>query len=238
VPITTCAVQNGPNCAGGTQSQLLDNVQSLIDGLNYPAPGSLLTLPTVGLNPGCTTPAPSELSSLISASNSIVSSPGGSATISTEARGNALLSEQAYAEVDLTATIPLSAPASSVDVTIPWTTTGVNSTPNSGASYAVALVSVEPPLSHAPILCADGSRAIMTPFNRAGQIEVFPIGQDAPAESGTITAITFSCPDGSDLVSGLGITVSVVTGVYAAGGKTEAASVNFQMVGVTATVDS
>jgi len=230
-PISTFAVTS-EQCAGGTQSPIVQDVQNLIDELNYPAPGSLPALPTVSLNPGCT-PAPPLLSSIINASNTVSSSPSGSASVSSEALGNPLLAEAAGAGVTFTASIPLSAPASSVDVSIPYTTTGVTMT---SGGEAVALVTVEPPNPEL-ITCSDGSHGTISPFNQSGDIDVFPILQDIAASSGTVSGVRFSCPDGSDLVSGLGFAVTVQTAVRAASGHTESASANFDMNGVTATVN-
>jgi hypothetical protein len=230
-PISTFAVTS-EQCAGGTQSPVVEDVQNLIDALNYPGSGSLLTLPTVSLNPGCT-PAPSLLSSIINASNTVSSSPSGSASVSSEALGNPLLAEAAGAGVTFTASIPLSAPASSVDVSIPYTTTGVTMTPG---GEAVALVTVE--LSNPEVItCSDGSLGTISPFNQSGDIDAFPILQDIPASSGTVSGIRFSCPDGSDLVSRLGFAVTVETAVHASSGHTESASANFDMEGVTATIN-
>lgn len=107
-------------------------------------------------------PAPSALSLLISASNAISTSPSGSATVSSEGLGNALLAEQAEAVVNLSAPIPLSSPASSVDVTIPFTTSGVTWSSPAGSDQAVAEVSVVPLATYLDsIKCADGSFGVM-----------------------------------------------------------------------------
>jgi hypothetical protein len=238
VPITTFTVKSLGVCAGGSQSQLVRDVDAQLGYLNDLLP----PLPTVSLNPGCNAPAPSALSALINASSTESSSPSGSATLSSEALGNVLLTEQASAGVTFTASVPLSSPASSVDVTIPYTTTGVTMTPLSGgSSYASSLVLIDP--NFAPnfsdgLACADGSVGTMAPYNKSGSLVVFPIGQDVPAGSGTINGIRFYCPDGSDLVSGVSFVVEVLTDVYAADGQTESASVNFDMNGASATIHS
>jgi hypothetical protein len=236
-PINTFTVTSLGACAGGTQSPIVLDLVSPLGTLGDVLPA----LPTVSLNPGCEA-APSALSALINASNSVSSSPSGSATLSSEALGNAVLAEQASAGVTFTASVPLSSPASSVDVTIPYTTTGVNTTPiSSGGSYAESLVLIGPNFQSNftdGLTCADGSVGVLAPYNASGNIVVFPIGQDVPAGSGTVTGIRMYCPDGSDLVSGVSFLVSVLTDVYAEGGQTESATVNFDMHGATATINS
>jgi hypothetical protein len=236
--VTTFGVTSLGNCAGGTQSPIVADVaEELALGFYFPS----LDLPTVSLNPGCEA-APSALSSLISASNTGSSSPDGSATFSSEALGNQLLGESASAGVQFTVSIPLSAPASSVDVTIPYTTTGVTLTPlSNNGSYASAIVNVDPNFAanfSDGISCADGSEGTMLPYRETGSLLVFPLGQNVPAGSGTVTGISFYCPDGSDIVSGVSFVVQVLTDVNAVNGTTESASVNFEMHGVTATINS
>jgi hypothetical protein len=87
-------------------------------------------------------------------------------------------------------------------------------------------------------MCADGSQGTVSPFNETGAIDVTPIGTPTPPGSGTVSGIGFYCPDGSDLVSGLGFTVSAATYVYSASGENESDSANFDMTGVTATINS
>jgi hypothetical protein len=205
-------------------------VQSLLYSLSYPGPGGI-TLPTISLNPGCSQ-APSALSLLISASNTISTSPSGSATVSSEALGDALLAEQAEAVVNLSAPIPLSSPASSVEVTIPYTTSGVTWSSPAGSDQAAAAVSVVPVATYLDsINCADGSFGVMS-----GDFDT-SFTSPTPPGSGTLD-LKFSCPDGSDLVSGVGFRVQLTTSVYSASGHTESASANFAMSGVTATIVS
>jgi hypothetical protein len=232
VPVTTFTVTSS-QCAGGVQSQTVQELQDELDGLLAPTGRGGITLPTISLNPGCTA-APSELSSLINASNTVSSSPGGSAIVSSEALGDTLLTEEAYADVRLTASIPLGSPASSVRVSIPYTTSGVTWTQNvdeAGAGVAIAPTS-------APIMGVDGAYGTMAPYDETGVIAVTSLSIPTPPGSGTYTGIEFYCPDGSDLVSGLGFVVTVSTYVYSASGQTYSASANFQMQGVTATVDA
>jgi hypothetical protein len=233
VPITNFTVTTGPTCAGGTQSPVVQDLQNEIQPLLGQPGTPPAQLPIVSLNPGCSAPAPSELSSVISASNTVSSSPSGSATISSEALGNQILAEQASTAVSLTAAIPLSSPASSVDVSIPYTTSGVTQTPGGEAS---AVVLVAPAAS--PIMCADGSFGAMQPYEESGPLLVFPIGATTPAGSGTVNGIQFFCPDGSALVSGVRFTVVVADSVFSSGGQTESTSANLQMHGVTATIDT
>ncbi len=240
VPITTFAVTDVPPgpCAGGVQSPIVGDIAGILDELSYPTPAGLGSLlPIVSLNPGCSA-APSLLSSLINASASSSASPNGSATVSAEALGNPLLAEQASAGVNLTGTVPLSAPASSVEVSIPYTVSGVKVTPGDGE--ASTLVSVDPVYSGfaTTAKCADGSQATVAPFNETGAIVLNLAVSSQPDVSGTATGIRFYCPDGSDLVSGVAFTVFVAAQANAGGGTTESASVSFKMSGVTATVDS
>lgn len=237
VPITTFSVTTGPTCAGGTQSpivqDLLNDMQPLLgEHGSLPVP-----IPTLSLNPGCSSPAPAALSPLVSASNTESSSAVGSATVSSEALGNQVLAEEADTAVTLTGTIPLSSPASSVDVSIPYTTTGVTQTPGGDAS---ALVFIDPSsieLSEPSLMCADGSFGAMKPYFESGSLLVFPIGATTPPGSGVVTGVQFYCPDGSALVSGVGFTVTVADLVSSANGQTETASANFEMHDVTATIN-
>jgi hypothetical protein len=144
VPVTTLTVTSS-QCAGGAQSQIAQNLQNELQGLLFPPPNKAsLPTPVISPNPGCDSSAPSEMSSIISASNTVSSSRSGAATVSSEALGKALFTEEAYADVDLTAAIPLSAPASFVEVSIPYTTSGVTWSTPASSDQAEALVFIEP----------------------------------------------------------------------------------------------
>jgi hypothetical protein len=195
---------------------------------------------------GSTCAAPPSLLALIdTASSSAVGSPSGTATASASALGNVLIATQASSGVELSASIPLNSPASSIELTIPYTTTGVTNNASVGCGFgapdtcgAGALVLVDP--NGGTINCADGSRPSVAPFGETGSIVVFPIGESVPAGSGTVTGIKFFCPDGSDLLPspGFGFTVSVLTSVYSNSSQSATASANITLQDVTATIDS
>jgi len=230
VPIATFAMFTD-RCAGGQQSQAVENIVRNFDGLL--GPRSSLPVPVVSLNPGCNNPPPAALSPIISASNTLSSSPSGSATVSAQALGNALLTEEADAGVYFAATVPLSAPATSVEVTIPYTTAGATFTDSPPDDRADTLVVLTPTL---PINCADGSYGSMEPYQQQGSIELLPLHTRVPPGSGTRSGLRFYCPDGSRVVSSVGFKLAVVVVTYSASGQTESASVDFRMHDVTATI--
>lgn len=193
------------------------------------------------------TPPPSELSPVASASASAAGSPSGSANVSAQALGNAVIAASANSDVELTASIPLSSPASSVEVSIPYTTTGVTwTTPGDqgcgvfapGSCGSGAGIFIAP--AEGSITCTDGSQGTVSPFNETGSIDVTPIDTPTGPGSGSVNNIRFSCPDGADLVPGpgFGFTVEVADSVYSDTGQTLSASANIQLQGVTATIDS
>ena len=188
VPVTSFTVTT-QSCAGGTQTPIVNYLEGIVDG---PGPGNgPLNLPTISLNPGCSS-APSVLPSAYNASNTASSSSSGSATFSSEALGNAVLAEEAYGGVDLNASIPLAAPASSVDVSVPYTTSGVTWSDPAKYDQAGATLIIKPT---GPIMSADGSFGTASP-----NLFVTPGAAPTPPGSGTLD-FHFSCPDGSDLVS-------------------------------------
>jgi hypothetical protein len=212
-------------------SPLLGGLIGDLDSLLGPMP----VIPNL-LGSSCTAPS-SPLSLIDSASSSTVGTPSGSATASAQALGNPLIAESANSDVHLSASISLSAPASSVEVTIPYTTSGVTGASPNAQDTAEGLVFVGP--SASPIVCADGTQGTASPFNQSGAVVLFPIGTGASPGSGTFTnIIRFYCPDGSDLVSGLGFIVTVADQVLSQSGLNETASANLQMHGVTATAES
>jgi hypothetical protein len=166
-------------------------------------------------------------------------SPSGSATISAQAQGNVLVGEGAYGRVDLTTSVPLSSPASSVVISIPYATAGVRaSTPPSnqvcGARNNLpcddpqANVQFGAPFPEKP-QCADNSNAFELPT---------PVGLDSPTApgSGTVT-VRIYCPDGADLVTA-NLEVTVFAGTSSDTGQTETAFSDFEMHSVTATVNT
>jgi hypothetical protein len=242
VPLTTFTVTSS-QCDGPTTSPIIagplgDVGSSLGEHTTIPDPISFGTV--------CT-PPPSALSSVDTASASAAGSPGGSANVSAQALGNAVIAASANSDAGLTASIPLSSPASSIEVSIPYTTTGITwTTPNGqgcglfapGICAAAAAAFIDP--IEAPITCADGSQGTVSPFNQSGSIVISSFSAPTPPGSGLVSNIRFSCPDGSDLVPGpgLGFTVSVADSVYSDSGQPETASANIQLQGVTATIDS
>ncbi|HUE06198.1 MAG TPA: hypothetical protein VMP41_02145 [Acidimicrobiales bacterium] len=185
--------------------------------------------------PSDCTPLPSELSSIQYASVTTPSSASGTATVSARSLGDTVVGEEAYGVVELDASIPLSSPASSVEVTIPYTTSGLSwstvpANQACGATFPVpcdeaqAVVSFGPPLPK----CADGTYGFGIP-TPAG------INRLTGPSSGTV-GIHYYCPDGSDLVSAQ-LAVEVYAEADSDSGHAENASANVQMTGVTATIN-
>jgi hypothetical protein len=229
VPVTTFTVTSS-QCDGPTylpvlyEGTLLADVFQEIAALEGLPPGEGETPPTLS---SCS-PLPEALSPLVgSASVSSVASPNGSASVAVEALGNEAVEESADVNTTLSGSITLSSPASSVDFSIPYTTSGVSQ--SSTGSAAIVAFSQSPGL----IKCVDGSNGIWSP--PPGQYDL-----SAPTGPGSGTwSLVFSCPDGSDLAPGvLGPAVYLLAGASSDNGQTESASANFQMYGVTATIDS
>lgn len=226
MPITSFTVTT-QLCAGGIQSPIVADLQQLVTAPG-PGLGPLGGLPIISLNPECTT-APSVLPLLYHASNTASGSSSGSATISSEALGNVVLGEEAYGDVDLDASIPLAAPATSVDLSVPYTTSGVTWSSFGNYDQAQALLIIQPT---GPWACADGSFVSASPYEF-----LTSLGTPTPPGSGTLH-FHVSCPDGSDLVSVVHLDVAVATSVDAVTGRTESASANVSVHGVTATINS
>jgi hypothetical protein len=225
VPVTSFTVTT-QSCAGGTQTPIVNDLEGLLDGSD---PGSgPLNLPPISLNPGCN-PAPSALPSVFNASNTESGSASGSASISSEALGNAVLAEQAYGGVVLSAPVPLPAPASSVDLSVPYTTSGITWTALAKNDQVGANLVIE---FSGPIKCADGSDGTESP-----RVFTTPPTIPTPPGSGTLDFQIF-CPDGSQLVSAGSMFVTVDTSVYAVSGRTESASAGVELNGVSATINS
>jgi hypothetical protein len=242
VPLTTFTVTSS-QCNGPTTSPIIAGPLSEVGS----SLGEHATIPDpISFGSTCT-PPPSELSSLATASTTAAGSPSGVANVSAQALGNAVVAASANSDVGLTASIPLSSPASSIEVSIPYTTTGITwTTPDDqgcglfapGACAAGAVAFIDP--IEAPITCADGSQGTESPFNQSGSIDISSFSAPTPPGAGIVDTIRFYCPDGSDLVPGpgLGFTVSVADSVYSDSGQPESASANIQLDGVTATIDS
>ena len=159
-----------------------------------------------------------------SASATSNASPVGSATVSVQAQGNDLVDEGAEVLTSLTGSIAMSSPASSVDFSIPWSTSGI-----SQSSFPGAFVDVWFSVTGIPG-CVDGSSATWSD-------QPVDFGQMGPG-SGT-GSVQFTCPDGSDIVPGsLGFAVNLTANAGSDNGVAESASANFQMTGVTATITS
>jgi hypothetical protein len=229
VPVTTFTVTS-LQCDGPTylpvisEGTVLADVFQEIAALEGLPPGEGETPPTLS---SCS-PLPEALSPLVGgASVSSVASPNGSASVAVQALGNEAVEESADVNTTLSGSITLSSPASSVDFSIPYTTSGVSQ--SSTGSAAIVAFSQSPGL----IKCVDGSNGIWSP--PPGQYDL-----SAPTGPGSGTwSLVFSCPDGSDLAPGiLGPAVYLLAGASSDSGQTESASANFQMNGVTATIDS
>jgi hypothetical protein len=229
VPVTTFTVTS-TQCDGPSYLPVLYEGNVLVDvfeeiaALEGLPPGEGESPPTLS---SCS-PLPDALSPLVgSASVSSVASPNGSATVSVQALGNEAVEESADVDTTLAGSITLSSPASSVDFSIPYTTSGVSQ--SSADSASIVAFSQSPGL----IKCVDGSDGIWSP--PPGQYDL-----SAPTGPGSGTwSLVFSCPDGSDLAPGvLGPAVYLLAGAYSDSGQTESASANFQMSSVTATINS
>ena len=228
VPVTTFTVTSS-QCDGPTYLPVAYEGNALADlfeelaALEGLPPGDGETPPTLS---SCS-PLSDALSPLVgSASVSSVASPNGSATVSVQALGNEAVEESADVDTTLSGSITLNSPASSVDFSIPYTTSGVSQ--SSADSSAIVAFSQSPGL----IKCVDGSNGIWSP--PPGQYDL-----SAPTGPGSGTwSLVFSCPDGSDLAPGvLGPAVYLLAGAYSDSGLGESASANFQMNGVTATIN-
>ena len=172
VPVTTFTATS-TQCVGPTylpllyQGGYLAALAAEIAALEVQPPGSV-SVPTIS---SCT-PLPTALSPVVgSASVSSVASPHGSATVTAQATGNEFVEQSAQVVTTLNAAIPLSAPATSVVVSIPHTTAGLSQT---GGNDAFALVA----FGQAPgaITCVDGSYGLwslppgqydLSPWDRA-----------------------------------------------------------------------
>ena len=141
--------------------------------------------------------------------------------------------ERAGALVTLTTSIPMRAPATSVDVSIPYTTAGVYWPATAPGDIAFAYVDVGLPSYPS---CSDGSTGDMAPVSGDNDGDVFPFGVRTPAGAGTYDRVHFYCRSGAELVSGLRLDVSVSTDVVSASGQVETASADFQMHDVIATI--
>ena len=214
VPVTTFAATSS-QCVGPTYLPLLYEGGSLgalaaeIAALEGQPPGSV-SVPTIS---SCT-PLPTALSPVVgSASVSSVASPDGSATVTAQATGNELVEQSAQMDTTLSAAIPLSAPASSVVVSIPYTTTGLSQT---GGNDAFALVA----FGQAPgaITCVDGSYGLWS--LPPGQYDISaPVGPGSGTDS-----VRFFCPDGSELAPGVvGLGADLLTWAHSDNGQTASA---------------
>lgn len=222
VPVSTFTVSS-TQCAGPALPipAAVDSLLDVLTGAKDP-----VGLTSLGL--GCT-PLPAVLAPLVgTASASAVASPSGSATASAATTGTGLVEELADAESTLAASITLNAPASSVEFSIPYTSTGVSESGNTdpvdaGSSAFVLLTAI------GLLPCTDGSRADP------------PAEGDLDAPSGSVSGtwdISISCPDGSDLAPQTIEVEAYASASTYSKGQAESAAANIQLHDVTATIDS
>jgi hypothetical protein len=142
--------------------------------------------------------------------------------VSAQAQGNNLVAESATVQTSLTGSVSLSSPASSVDFSIPYTTSGIS---QSAGALAYVWFSVT-----AVPNCVNGS---------IGHWSAVPAGGFFPMGPGSgIASVQFSCP-GSEIVPGsLGIVLNLSMSAGSSNGAAASASGNFDMSGVTATINS
>jgi hypothetical protein len=234
VPVTTFTVTSS-QCDGPTylptlsQSDALANVFAELAALEGLPPGEGAPPPAFG---SCS-PLPTALSPLVgSASVNSVGAPTGSATVSVQALGNQFVEESADVDTALSSSITLSAPASSVNFSIPYTTSGVSESSADAAATNSASAAVAFSQTPGLIKCVDGSNGIWS--YPTGQYDLAP-----PTEPGSGTwNVLFSCPDGSDLAPGvLGPEVYLLAAAYSDSGQGASASANVELHGVTATIN-
>jgi hypothetical protein len=169
-------------------------------------------------------PLPTVLSPVAgSASVTSVASPTGSATVSAQSTGNSVVAEGAEVQTSLSTSVSIGSNVSSLEFSIPWTTTGISESSHSGS-----LVDVWFSVTAVPN-CVDGSAMSWSSV----PVEFGPMGPGAGTGS-----VVFSCRDGSDLAPGsLGFLANLYASTFS-NGTPESAFANFQMHGVTATLNS
>jgi hypothetical protein len=151
-----------------------------------------------------------------------------SAAVSVQALGNELVEQSADVDTTLTASMTLSSPATSVDFTVPYTTSGLSQTGTDDDAFALVSFSSAIGL----INCTDGSYGTWS--MPAGQYDL--ASPSGPA-SGRV-GVTVFCPDGSQLAPGVvGLGVNLLADAYSENSSQTAAGANIQMSGVTATIN-
>jgi hypothetical protein len=229
VPLTSFTLTSS-QCDGPTYapvlSPALDEVYAELDSLVGSPPGQGASPPALS---SCT-PLPAAGSAVYgSASVSSVGTPNGAATVSVQALGNEIVEQSADVDTTLTVSMTLSSPATSVDFTIPYTTSGLSQTGTDDDAFALASFSSAIGL----INCTDGSYGTWS--TPAGQYDL--ASPSGPA-SGT-ASVTVFCPDGSQLAPGVvGLGVNLLADAYSDNSSQTAAGANIQMNGVTATINS
>lgn len=204
----------------------LGDVYAELDSLVGTPPGEGASPPTFS---SCS-PLPAAGSPVYgSASVSSVGTPNGSATVSVQALGNELVEQSADVDTTLTASMTLSSPATSVDFTVPYTTSGLSQTGTDDDAFALVSFSAAIGL----INSADGSYGTWS--TPAGH---YDLSSPSGPASGT-ASVTLFCPDGSQLapvVVGLG--VNLLADAYSDNSSQTAAGANIQMNAVTATINA
>jgi hypothetical protein len=230
VPLTTWTATT-TKCAGPTSVILLSTLTSLLNPILESITGPKQGPPLAGIGLGGCTPPPAALAPLLgSASAEVVTSTAGSLTASVSATGTALAEQSATASTDLDSPITLNSPVSSVDFTVPYTTTGITATPSQPGSFAGAFLGwVALP---GTIVCTSGkTRAILSSPSGLN------LDAPTPASSGTWTG-SLACPDGSDIPAGvIQLRVGALVDADSTTSQTAAATANISMHDVTATVN-
>jgi hypothetical protein len=228
VPVTSFTVTS-TQCDGPTylptSYSALDEVYGELDSLIGVPPGQGASPPVFS---SCS-PLPAAGSAVYgSASVNSVGTPTGSSTVSVEALGNQLVEESADVDTTLTGSMTLSAPATSINFSIPYTTSGLSQTGTDDDAFALVSFSAATGL----LACTDGSYGTWS----------VPPGQydlESPTGPGSGTAsVTLFCPDGSQLAPGTaGVGVNLLADAYSENGQTVAAGANIALNGVTATIN-
>lgn len=232
VPVRAFTVTSS-QCDGPTYLPVLDpeflEVYGELSALEGLPPGQELYPPSLS---SCS-PLPTELSPVVGSASVIsVTSPNGWVAGSVQALGNDLVEESAQLDIALTGSITLSSPASSVDFSIPYTTSPYTTSGYlSSGDAAFALVSFSGAIGL--IGCVDGAYGIWS--TPPGQYDL-----EAPMGAGSgIASVQLSCPDGSDLAPGVvGLQVDLLADAYSEDSVQAAASANIQVQGVTATINA
>jgi hypothetical protein len=228
VPVTSFTVTS-TQCDGPTYGPVLypalNEVYAELDSLVGSPPGEGASPPVFS---SCT-PLPAAGSAVYgSASVSSVGTPNGSATVSVQALGNELVEQSADVDTALTASMTLTSATTSVNFTVPYTTSGLSQTGTDDDAFALVSFSSAIGL----INCTDGSYGTWS--TPPGQYDL--ASPSGPA-SGT-ASVTLFCPDGSQLAPGVvGLGVNLLADAYSDNDSQSAAGANIQLNDVTATIN-